>query len=305
MTTRTVEVGAGIGWLKQALDLGRSNPKAIFGGAALLLLTLFAGAIGLSLVLVLIASALKADPTTSLLVSLVVGLGIVLLMAALMVGFLRLIHAVEQGRPAGAADVFAGFTDMPTSGRAIGFMLLLTIAQYVLIIGLVSVFAPDFGSWYIDNLKASVAGQAAAPMAELPQGFWVAFAMMMVVGLFSYAVQAIGLGQIANGGTGVGGAFADGVAGAAKNLLPFIVFMLVLLVASVVLMLVVMLLAAIVGVLVKLVGMWLLVLIAIPLYFAFLLAMMVVMFGVMYYVWRDICGDGQAARAAHDGGIEA
>src|SRR3990167_7800636 len=111
MTTRAVGPGAGIEWLKQAFNLGRSNPQAIFGGAALLLATVAAGAIGLSLGLVLLSTALDADPTTSLAVSLLVGLGIAMLMAAMMVGYLRLIHAVEQGRPAGAGDVFAAFTD--------------------------------------------------------------------------------------------------------------------------------------------------------------------------------------------------
>jgi hypothetical protein len=304
MTTRALGAGAGIEWLKQALNLGRNNPRAIFGGAALLLVTLFAGAIGLSLVLVLVSSALNADPTTSLAVSLVVGMGIVVLMAAMMVGYLRLVHAVEQGRPASAGSVFAGFGDMAASGRAIGFMLLLTLAQYALVIALVSVFAPEFGAWYIDNLKTTMGGQPAEPMTSLPGGFGTAFALMMAIGLFSYAVQAIGLGQIANARAGVGAALADGVAGAAKNLLPLLVFLLLMLLAGIVLMLAVALLAAIVGVLAKLVWTWLLVLVGVPLYFAFLLAMMVVMFGVMYFVWRDICGDAPAPEAPADDRIE-
>ena len=64
------------------------------------------------------------------------------------------------------------------------------------------------------------------------------------------------------------------------------------------------LLMTIVGLLAKVVGMWLLVLVGIPLYLAFLLAMMVVMFGIMYFVWRDICGDGSDADASHGDVIE-
>ncbi|HTL14970.1 MAG TPA: hypothetical protein VL251_07725 [Thermomonas sp.] len=300
MTTRAMGVGAGIGWLRQAVDLGRDNPRAIFGGAALLVLTLLFGAIAMSFLIVGLAAVMKADPTTSLAASLLVGLGIVALMAAMMVGYLRLIHAVEQGRPASPADVFAGFSDMAASGRAVGFMLLLTLAQYVLIIGLVSVFAHDFGVWYIDNLKASLAGQPATPMNGLPQGFWTAFVLMMAVGLFSYAVQALGLGQIANGGASVGGAFSDGVSGAARNVVPFLVLLLVLLVAGLVFAVAGMLLALIFGVLAKLAGAWLVVLVGVPLYLLFVLAMMVVMFGMMYYVWRDICGDGPQPIPTHD-----
>lgn len=305
MTTRAVEVGAGIGWLRRALDLGRANPRAIFGGAALLLVTLCVGAVGLSLLLVLASSALNADPTASMVVSAIVGLGIVALMAAMMVGYLRLIHAVEEGRPASAADVLTGFTDLAASGRAIGFMLLLTIAQYVLIIALVSVFAHDFGAWYIDNLKTSMSGQPPVPVTSLPKGFGTAFVLMAVVGLLSYAVQAIGLGQIANGGAGIRGAFSDGVSGALKNTLPFGVFLLLLLGASIVLVLVFVLVAAIVAALAKIIGMWLFVLIGIPLYFAFVVAMMVVMFGVMYFVWRDICGDARDAGDVRNDLMEA
>ena len=305
MTTRAVEVGAGIGWLRRAFDLGRANPQAIFGGAALLLVTLFVGAIGLSLLLVLASSALNADPTASMVVSSIVGLGIVALMAAMMVGYLRLIHAVEEGRPASAADVWTGFTDMAASGRAIGFMLLLTIAQYVLIIVLVSVFAHDFGVWYIDNLKTSMSGQPAVPMTSLPKGFGTAFVLMAIVGLFSYAVQAIGLGQIANGSAGIRGAFSDGVAGAMKNMLPFGVFLLLLLVVGIVLMLVIVLVAAIFAALAKIIGVWPLLLIGIPLYFAAVLATMVVMFGVMYFVWRDICGNATDAGDLRNDLIEA
>ena len=40
MTTRVAGATASIDWLKQAINLGRTNPKAIFGGAALLLFAL-------------------------------------------------------------------------------------------------------------------------------------------------------------------------------------------------------------------------------------------------------------------------
>ena len=36
MTTRAVSPGGGWRWFRQAIDLGRSNPKAIFGAVALL-----------------------------------------------------------------------------------------------------------------------------------------------------------------------------------------------------------------------------------------------------------------------------
>ncbi len=51
-------------------------------------------------------------------------------------------------------------------------------------------------------------------------------------------------------------------------------------------------------------GTWLLVLVGIPLYIALVVTMMVVMFGVMYFLWRDICGGGQPVAAPVDDRIE-
>jgi hypothetical protein len=58
-----------------------------------------------------------------------------------------------------------------------------------------------------------------------------------------------------------------------------------------------------IGLLGKLAGAWLAILLAIPLYLLAMLALYVVMFGVMYFMWRDICGDG-AAPAPRDDQVE-
>ena len=47
----------------------------------------------------------------------------------------------------------------------------------------------------------------------------------------------------------------------------------------------------------KIAGVWLAVVLGVPLYIAALLAMYVVMFGVMYSLWRDVIGDGEAPRS--------
>jgi hypothetical protein len=64
------------------------------------------------------------------------------------------------------------------------------------------------------------------------------------------------------------------------------------------------LLLVLVGLLGKLVGNWLLVLVGVPLYIVFVVGLMVVMFGVMYFMWRDICGGGAPVAAPSDDRIE-
>ena len=74
---------------------------------------------------------------------------------------------------------------------------------------------------------------------------------------------------------------------------------MVLLVASVVLgilaAIVIGICFALLGLLAKLVGAWLMVLV-IPLYLALMLSMYPLMFGVMYYFWRDVCGHARRRR---------
>ena len=48
----------------------------------------------------------------------------------------------------------------------------------------------------------------------------------------------------------------------------------------------------------KLVGAWLVIVLAVPLYIALVLAMFVVMFGVVYHLWRDVCGDDATPTAS-------
>ena len=157
MTTRALGPGAGIAWLKQAVNLGRNNPKAVFGGAALAAAGRDgagdrperaggAAAGGAE------ARARPARWRSMLLVM----VPVLLLLAALMVGYLRLIDAVESGRDARASDVFAAFRDTGTSLRAIGFVVLLAIVQNVLIVALVGLLAKGVGSWYLQNMQASM-----------------------------------------------------------------------------------------------------------------------------------------------------
>jgi hypothetical protein len=44
----------------------------------------------------------------------------------------------------------------------------------------------------------------------------------------------------------------------------------------------------------KVVGGWLTIVLAVPLYIALMLTAFVVMFGAIYHLWRDVCGDDAA-----------
>lgn len=289
MTTRAVGATASIDWLRRALNLGRDNPKAIFGGALLLLAAIIALAMGMVVVLVAVGLAAKPGGLVASGASMLVGLVVTALMAVLIAGYLRLVDAVEHGRAVGPAAVFSVLGEPPVAARAVTFMVVLMLAQNLLLAALVGLLAPDIGSWYLHTLQGPAGG---TPPTALPDGFSLAMLVMWVVGLLVYGVQAIGFGQIALRGRSVGEALADGVRGSLRNLPALLLLFVLAVLAAVALAIVLVLAMLVAGLLAKLLGGWVVAVIAVPLYLAFVVALMVVMFGVMYYAWRDISGDG-------------
>lgn len=290
MTTRALGPGAGFQWIRRAANLGAGNPKAIFGGAALFFVAIFGAAIALTVVLGLFAAATQQGGVASMVLSLLVTLPLLLVAACLIVGFLRLIDAVESGRPASALDAFKGFADMPTSLRAFGLLLALAVVQNALVAGIVAVLSPELGEWYVKVMQAQANGVPPDQLAQLPSGTGGATVLITLVMLLVYAVQSIALGQIALRGAGFGNALSNGFSGAIRNLLPLLVLLVVVIVAAIAFGLALLLVAAVIGLLAKLLGAWIAVLLGIPLYIAVVLALIVVSFGVMYHLWRDITG---------------
>ncbi|MGQ4660677.1 hypothetical protein [Lysobacter sp. F6437] len=301
MTTRAMRAMAGFDWLKNGINLGRNNPKAVFGGAALLMVCVIAVVMVAALLAGVLVAALGNGIAAVVLSSLVIILPVFAVMGMLMVGYLRLVAAVESGQPAAAFDVFGGFSDMATSMRAIGFVVLLSILQNLLVIGLLALFAGGVIEWYMQAIQASADGTTPTTMlASMPEGLGIAYLIMGVLGLVFFGIQAVGLCQIVLRGRGVFGAFGDGFAGAFKNLLPLLVLFVAYVVAVVVVAVAAILLVLLVGLLAKLVGAWFGIVLGGILYLAFLLACCVVAFGVMYHLWGDVCGGSDVVAAPGD-----
>lgn len=303
MTTRAMGLGAGFSWITRAANLGGRNPKAVFGGAALLLAALFAMAIVLGVVMTLVGGEPTPGSAASYLSSLLLTVPILLVMSCLMVGFLRLIHATEHGQPAVATDILQGFRDIHTSLRTFAFMLLLVVAQNLALVALLKLISPDTLALYMQGMAGPTPDTAQA-LPTLPEGFGAAMALIWIVALLAYAVQGLGIGQIALGGRSVGTALRDGAAGAIKNLPALLVLLAVTAAAAVAAIVVGMLVVMLLGVLAKLLGAWVAFVIGVPLYLALVMVMVVIAFGVMYFMWRDVCGDATAAPATTGDSLE-
>jgi hypothetical protein len=284
---------AGFRWLMNAINLGRNNPKAVFGAAALSLLAMLLPSI-VTLPLQIGATPGGGRFFASVAVSVLLGL----LVIPLYGGMLSVIDAAEHGRPTKATDVFAPYRHGGGALRIIGFavcMLLVALAGFAIVVGIAGM---DIIHWYMQVLAAQ--GSRAAPevIRHLPAGFGTAMALLALFWLLLIGVHAVGYGQVALGGRTPLGALKDGFIGSIKNLLPVLALVVGMIVAMIAIALALLLVVGIAALVAKLVGLWLLFVVAVPVYIALVLTLYVVMFGVMYFMWRDICGGSDTSTQA-------
>ena len=299
MQTHVKGPAAGWSWLMQAVNLGRNNPKAIFGAVALLALV----ALIPSVVQLAVQYGLKLGPNATMGVIAVCTLVMVVVYPLLIGGVLRVIDASEKGQATHASALFDTFRSGHGGGRLIGFGVAMFVIYLAVFVAVVALFGQDFFNWYMELLTASTqpdpAAAQALAMQDIPDGFGTVMALGTLASLFFGGIYAIGFGQVALGGRGVGGALADGVAGTLKNVLPILLLAAIVFVALLVFALAMALVAGLLALIGGMVHPALAALLIAPVYLGALLVMYVVMFGVMYFMWRDICGEPAAPSADH------
>lgn len=239
----------------------------------------------------------RANPATyGWLMALSMALG--LLIVPLYAGYLQLIDATEHGRPARIRDIFMPYRS-GQAWRILGFAIA-NLVVYVSVMGtIILATGGGFGRWY---LQLATARAHHMPSPSLPEGFGLTMALLVVAALFMMGFYAIGLGQVAQTRRPVLGAIGDGLAGALKNVLPLLVLALSLFVALIGFGLVLGIVVILLGLVGALISKALVVVLIALVYLAVLLVMLTAMFGVMYYLWRDVCGEdieaGQAPTIA-------
>ena len=294
MTTKAMGPARGWDWLMRAVNLGRNNPKAIFGAVAWVALV----ALVPSIIQLCLQYGLKLGQTAVMSVIGLTTLFSIILYPLLIGGLLRVIDAAENGRPTRAGAVFDAFRSGQGAGRLIGFGVFMTAIYIGLFLVVIYLFGQDFMHWYWNLITTAQSNPGVAPQVDsLPAGFGKVMGLGTLVALFMGGVYSIGFGQVAIGGRGVFEALSDGLAGTLKNVLPIVLLAVMAFIAYLVLVVVAMIVALVIG-LVAAASTTLAALLAIPLVFAFLLGLYVVLFGIMYYMWRDICGGDAASTPA-------
>ncbi len=295
MTTRSNGPLAGFDWLKRGINVGYANPKAVLGGAAFLLLMAFVPAL-ITMPIQFGVMRAGAQPDWANL-GLVMAISVLggLLLIPLYGGYLQVIDAAERGLPVRARDIFQPYRQGGAL-RLIGYGLAI-FGVYLAAFGII-IAASGMGiaRWYAQLMTAQLHHQP-LPADAMPDGIGMAVALVMVFGLFMMGAYAISLGQVALRRRNVFAAIGDGFAGALKNVLPLLVFVISLLVAMILFVICIILLAGLLTLLGKLAGTWLVLLLVVPLYIAVMVVVGAALAGMNYYLWRDVCGDDDQAPA--------
>jgi hypothetical protein len=288
MATRSRGPSAGFGWLNRGISAGFRHPKPLFGGVALVAVGVMIPAlITLPMQFHALRTGTPQPPATVgwvMAISMLFGL----LLLPLYAGYLQLVDAAEQGLSARAGDIIRPYRE----GKALRVMGYGVVQMLVYVALFAIIFAAVGGGvahWYVQVLSAQANHQP--PPAGLPDGFGITLLLFMVLATFFMGFYSIGLGQITLGNRSVFGAIGDGFIGALKNLLPLLMLMLGLILIWFAVGLcfgIAVLILALIG---KLVSAWLMAVLIIPLYIALALVAFASMFGVMYHLWRDVCGD--------------
>lgn len=295
MTTHVTRPLAGLSWLKRGINLGRHNPRAVFGAAAILMVA----ALLPSVLQLAVLSVVQPGSFGAMVVAAVSTIVSLAILCPLMGGYLRLIDAAEHGRPATAGDVLAPFRAGGDAVRLIRLGVAIMLVYVLLASLLIGLLGEGVFDWYMELVRLQQAGGGRidpAQMPAAPEGLGAFIAIGSVVGLFLSGVYAIAFGQVALGGRPIGGAMADGVVGTAKNFLPLVLLAVTVILAFIPIGLVLALVFSVVALVGGLIHPIVAAALVLPLYLALLLVMYVVMFGVMYSLWRDVCGAPDAPR---------
>jgi hypothetical protein len=286
VTTQAKGPWSGFRWLQRGISLGYHHPKPIFGGAVILLLIVMVPSL-IMLPFQFHWRAAGTPPSPAVFASfMAVSMLIGLLVVPLYAGYLQVIDAADRGLPARATGIFGPYRQGDAL-RLIGFGVALAIIYLVLMGVIVLAAGRGIVDWYMQVL-ASQSSHAAPP--GLPQGFGTAMALLTVMGLFMRGCYSASLGQVALRRRNVLGALGDGFLGALKNLLPLLVLAASLVVAWIVFVIAIAIVVFVFVLIGMLVGKWLVFAVIIPAYIAMVLVVFAAMFGVMYYLWRDVCG---------------
>lgn len=306
MNVRKVPVAQGVEWMKEAVNIGRRNPRAVFGAAVLFLCTLYFASV---LAVLPVASRLQGRTDLSFGESIAVGIPLfvvlTLVMPVLLAGLIHVMHEAEHGRPTRARDLFAAFGH----GRARPLMTL-GLVQIVFNLGCVALLVvltgPDYWTESMKALQGALSGHyIVPPEPNHPVLLFFVQLLQLAFNYFSAALMLLCVPLIALSNVGIVESLRLGFRASVVNLGANLMASLVFVVGFVVAALVVTFATIVVGGIASLIHPALAAIVALAIWLAFAVAVLVVLVAASYYAWRDMFDAPVAAEPSTRMQIEA
>jgi hypothetical protein len=292
MDIRKLPAGQALAWFKQAIDLGGSNPRGVFGAALLVIAAFYAVALALLLPMMGLTAGLQSEEvdiaavmTRVMPMVAVMVVAISLLVPFLVGGFMHVLRENEAGRRPGALQVFHAFRT-PQRGNLLLVGLVMLAVQVLGNLLVMLAGGADYMSQYAQMMQSVLSGADPATV-EQPRTPLLMFLLQLGVNYVAYAILLLSVPSLLFGGVGLREALAGSLRAAGRNLpayaLGAVLFIVGLIVAALLFALVAALAAVIGSAIHGAVGTALTVVLAL----LFACAVVVVSLGAAYLAWRD------------------
>ena len=179
---------AAFGWLKNGINLGHRNPKAVFGGAAII------GLLSLAPSLVTTPLQMWKPGMATFAITLVISLACGLALVPLFAGFMRVIDATHRGEAARAMQVLQPYRNGDWKR-----LLLYAVAMLALYVLTMALILGALGGEWLRMYAAAMSGNAEvleATAVSVPSNLGGLLALGGVLALLVSGIYAISLGQV-------------------------------------------------------------------------------------------------------------
>ena len=293
MTTRTISLGTPYRWLAEAFAMCRAHPRVLFGAASMLLMV----ALLPTLAQVLLEAALRPSAGGRAVIQVLFSLLALILFPPVVGGFYRIVHALHEGRPAHALELFAVFQDAAAARRLIAANLVFVVVSILLIVGIAFGFG---GQDMLDFLRTvATLKPGATELPPLPAGFLLLMSTLLIVALVIMTAQGLATAQVALSERSPLPAVGDGFKVALRNIGALLLFYLPVAVIGFIVAMVLALVAALVGAMLSVVSPVLATLLIAPVSLVIVLVLYVLMFTFFYHAWRETLASAGSTPSGH------
>lgn len=284
MTVKTVSMGSPFRWLGAAFAMCLAYPRVLFGAASLLLLVALLPTLAQVLTEAAVQPSVGARAAIQTLFSIIA----LILFPPVIGGFYRIVHALHEGRPASAFDLFAVFQDAVATRRLIATNLIFVLVSLVLIVGLAFAFGGQELLGFLRALAALTPGATELP--PFPNGLLSLLSALLLLALVIVTAQGLATAQVALAGKSPSAATGDGFKVALRNIGALLLFYLPMAVLGFVVVIVFVLVAGLIGAVLSVISPVLAAVLIAPLTLVIVLVFYAVMFTFFYHAWRDTLG---------------